>query len=145
MSRTLTASVTAATVLALAPALASAQGKPAGLPDGPGKDRVEQICTACHQTREILNSSGYTREGWKELASTMIDLSGSPEAQEAITQYLATHFPPNTKRAPKLIPGAAQIVFKEWQTPTLGQRSRDLDRLEFGRAGSLPLSPCWLS
>lgn len=125
MVRASTASFMAATIIALAPAPASAQGKPSGLPEGAGKDGVEQFCTACHQTREILNSSGYTREGWKELASTMIDLSGSPESQEAITQYLATHFPPNTKRAPKLIPGAAQIVFKEWQTPTLGQRSRD--------------------
>ena len=125
MVRASTAAFMAATVLLLVPATASAQGKPSGLPEGAGKDRVEQICTACHQTREILNSSGYTREGWKELAGTMIDLSGAPEAQEAITQYLATQFPPNTRRAPKLIPGSAQIVFKEWQTPTLGQRSRD--------------------
>jgi len=114
-----------AIVLAVVPISALAQGKPSGLPEGEGKDRVEAICTACHQAREIVRSSGYTREGWKELTSTMIDLSGAPEEQNRITQYLATHFPPNSKRAPKLIPGSAQIIFKEWQTPTLGQRSRD--------------------
>jgi virginiamycin B lyase len=125
MLRALTAPRVAAAVLVLVPMLASAQGKPSGLPEGAGKDRVEALCMACHQAREILTSSGYTRAGWKELASTMIDLSGAPGDQDTITQYLATHFPPNTKRAPKLVPGSAQIVFKEWQTPTLGQRSRD--------------------
>ena len=55
----------------------------------------------------------------------MIDLSGDPETQGAITQYLATHFPPSTDRAPRLMPGDAKIAFTEWQVPTLGQRSRD--------------------
>ena len=118
-------SVLSAALLALVPALAQAQGKPAALPDGPGKDRVEAICTACHKTNDIVRSSGYTKEGWKELTGTMINLSATPEIQEEITQYLATHFPPNTKRAPKLMPGSAKIAFKEWQTPTLGQRPRD--------------------
>ena len=120
-----TARLFAAGALVLFPVAATAQGKPARLPEGPGKDQVEATCTACHQTREIVRSSGYTREGWKELTSTMIDLSGSPEAQNTILQYLATNFPPNTKRAPKLVSGSVQITFKEWKTPTLGQRSRD--------------------
>ena len=114
-----------ATVLSLTSVAAQAQGKPSGLPEGLGKDRVERFCLACHQAREILNSSGYTREGWKELASTMINLSAAPEDQDAITQYLATHFPPNTRRAPKLVSGAERIAFKEWLTPTPGSRSRD--------------------
>ena len=97
-------------------------GRPSG---GPGKELVEGVCTGCHQTNQITRSSGYTREGWKELTGTMIDLSGSPEERDQIIDYLATHFPPNNKRAPKLMPGDAQIAFKEWQVPTLGQRSRD--------------------
>jgi virginiamycin B lyase len=125
MSRPFTASLMLAAILSLVSVAAQAQGKPSGLPDGPGKDRVERFCMACHQAREIMNSSGYTREGWKELASTMINLSAAPEDQDALTQYLATHFPPNTKRAPKLVAGPERIVFKEWQTPTLGSRSRD--------------------
>jgi virginiamycin B lyase len=115
----------AGALLALAPIPAAPQGKPSGLPDGAGKDRVESLCLSCHQAREILNSSGYTREGWKELAATMIDLSGVPEDQDRITRYLATHFPPHGKRAPKLIAGRERIVFKEWRTPTPGARSRD--------------------
>jgi virginiamycin B lyase len=112
-------------ILAPVPVLALAQSKLSGLPEGAGKERVEALCTVCHQAREILRSSGYTREGWKELTGTMIDLSRSPADQDAITQYLATHFPPNDKRAPKLVAGTERIVFKEWRAPTLGQRSRD--------------------
>jgi virginiamycin B lyase len=126
MFRPFAASLIAAVVASI-PVTATAQGKgkPSGLPEGEGKDRVEAMCTACHTTREIVTSSGYTREGWRELTNTMINLAGAPKDQEAITQYLAQHFPPNTKRAPKLVPGSEQITFKEWQTPTLGARSRD--------------------
>ena len=112
-------------IFSVIPILAAAQTKPSGLPEGAGRQRVESICQACHATREILNSSGYTREGWKELIGTMIDLSRVPEEQDRITQYLATHFPPNDKRAPKLVAGAERVVFKEWRTPTPGARSRD--------------------
>jgi virginiamycin B lyase len=125
MIRPLNAKWMAAAILSLVPSLALAQGKPSGLPDGPGKERVEAMCLACHQAREILVSSGYTREGWRDLIGTMIDLSQAAEMRDSITQYLATHFPPNSKRAPKLMPGSERIAFKEWQTPTLGSRSRD--------------------
>ena len=102
-----------------------AQESAAGLPDGPAKGMVEGVCTGCHQTSEILRSSGYTRAGWTELASTMVDLSASPAEREQIIAYLATHFPPNAMRTPKAAPGDVQVTYKEWQVPTLGQRSRD--------------------
>jgi len=104
------------------PSMAQVQSN--DLPVGPGKEAVQSVCLACHNTNQITRSSGYTRAGWRELIGTMIDLSGSPE-QETITGYLATHFPENTRRQPKLIPGTASISFKEWTVPTLGQRSRD--------------------
>ena len=89
MLQPLSAPLLLAAGLALAPVLAGAQGKPSGLPEGAGKERVEALCLACHQAREILASSGYTREGWKELAGTMIDLSRVPEDEDRVTQYLA--------------------------------------------------------
>jgi virginiamycin B lyase len=119
MPRLSIASLTSLFLCALVP------GQAFGLPEGPGKQLVEGVCTGCHQTNQITRSSGYTREGWKELTSTMIDLSGSPEEQGEILDYLATHFPPNSRRAPRLVSGDAQIAFKEWKVPTLGQRSRD--------------------
>jgi virginiamycin B lyase len=103
----------------------AAQAQTAGLPDGDGKELVEAVCIGCHETNQITRSSGYTRAGWQELIGTMIDLSGSPQEQGAIVDYLATHFPPNDHRAPRLMPGDAEIAFQEWQVPTLGQRSRD--------------------
>ena len=103
----------------------TAHGQPAGqLPDGDGKQIVEGVCAACHQTNQITRSSGYTREGWRELIQTMINLSGTP-AGETVTRYLATHFPVGTRLKPTLLRGDASITFREWQVPTLGQRSRD--------------------
>ena len=107
------------------PLAAEAQGQAGGLPEGPGKDLVAGICTGCHQTDQITRSSGYSGEHWKELIGTMIDLSPDQATQATITEYLAEKFPPNTLRAPKLMPGTIQVAFKEWQTPTLGQRTRD--------------------
>jgi virginiamycin B lyase len=125
MPRLSMASLAGALAWLLVPVAAEAQSQPSGLPDGEGRELVEAVCTGCHQTNQITRSSGYTREGWRELAGTMIDLSGSPEDQAAIVDYLATHFPPHARRAPKLVPGEAEIAFEEWQVPTLGQRSRD--------------------
>jgi virginiamycin B lyase len=95
------------------------------LPEGASKQLVEGACTSCHPVTQITGSSGYTADGWRELAATMIDLSGSKSTQEEIIGYLAAQFPPNDKRAPKLVAGTAKIAFKEWLVPTLGQRSRD--------------------
>src|SRR6186713_1559139 len=78
---------------------------PPSLPDGKGKQLVEGICATCHATQLIPNSSGYTREHWKELVSYMIDLSSSPAQQNEILDYLATNFPPNNRRASKPVPG----------------------------------------
>jgi len=108
----------------LAVGAAPAHGQPAQLPDGEGKQLVQGVCSACHNTNLITRSSGYTREGWRELMQTMMTLSGSP-AGETLSNYLATHFPARTHLAPKLISGEASITFREWKVPTRGQRSRD--------------------
>ena len=121
MLRASMASLAIALGWVLVPVVAQAQSLPAGA----GKELVEAVCTGCHQANQITRSSGYSRAGWRELAGTMVDLSGSPEERDRITEYLATHFPPHDGRAPKLIPGEAEVAFQEWVVPTLGQRSRD--------------------
>ena len=103
---------------------AAPQGQSDPLPAGAGKALVEGVCTGCHMTDQITRSSGYTREGWRELILNMIDLSASP-ALETITEYLATHFPARTHLQPTLVPGRVSIAFREWKVPTLGQRARD--------------------
>lgn len=110
------------------PLAAEAQGQAKGpppFPDGKGKPFVEGICSTCHALQLISNSSGYTREHWKELVGTMIDLSANADQQNEIIEYLATNFPPNNRRTPKLVPGSFQVTFKEWVMPQLGQRTRD--------------------
>lgn len=112
--------IAAALLCSVAPFAAQAQG----LPDGEGKQTVEAICTACHQTNMITNSSGYTRDQWIELFSNMIDLHGRPQ-EATLANYLAEHFPPNTHRAATPVPGDLDVTFTEWKVPTLGQRARD--------------------
>lgn len=125
MTRLSTSTLSNACLLGIASFALQTQSMASDLPDGAGRDLVTGVCTACHQTNQITRSSGYTAEGWKELTGTMIDLSGNPQQQTEIVQYLAEHFPPNTKRAPTLMPGDVEVAFEEWQVPTLGQRSRD--------------------
>jgi virginiamycin B lyase len=127
MSKTVRASLIAAAFV-LTPLACNAQGqaKAPPLPDGKGRQLVQNICSSCHAVDLIRNSSGYTREHWKELTGYMVDLSGSPVQQNEILDYLATHFPPsNNPRPAKLVPGKMQVTFKEWVMPQLGQRTRD--------------------
>jgi virginiamycin B lyase len=103
---------------------AIAQQPATQLPEGDGKALVQGTCTACHDLNQITRSSGYTREGWRELIATMMNLSGT-QAGETIPKYLATHFPPNDQLKPKLVRGNSSITLREWTVPTLGQRARD--------------------
>ena len=128
MLRTFSASLIAAAAFALIPLATWAQDQAKGappLPEGKGRQLVEGICSTCHALQLISTSSGYTREHWKELIGYMIDLSGSPAQQNEILDYLATTFPSNNRRTPKLVSGNFQVTFKEWVMPQLGQRTRD--------------------
>ena len=124
MPKSLNAALIAAAFAALVPFTAQAQNQPA-LPEAEGKLLVDGLCVSCHRANLINNSMGYTRDGWIELIGTMIDLSANEDMRDKLTGYLATHFPPNTRRAPTLVPGPVQIAWKEWVNPQLGQRSRD--------------------
>jgi virginiamycin B lyase len=127
MPRTFGAALIAAAFLLL-PFAANAQGQakgPPALPDGKGKQLVEGMCSGCHALQLISNSSGYTREHWTELVGAMVDISGNAAQQKEIVDYLATNFPPNTRRAAKAVPGKFQLAFREWTMSQLGQRTRD--------------------
>src|SRR4051794_6479074 len=116
MFRPLRGFLIVAAALALAPIAASAQEKgkgPPPLPEGKGKQFVEGICSTCHATQLIVNSSGYTREQWRELTSYMIDLSKSPQQSE-ILDYLAPNFPPHNNGAAKTVTGHFKVSLKEW-------------------------------
>jgi virginiamycin B lyase len=111
--------------LAVPVAAQNPQNQPPQLPAGEGKALTEAVCTACHNVNLITGSSGYTRDEWLFLMKTMVTLPGTPEAR--VADYLAVHFPPNTKRAPTMPPGSgdASVKFTMYQVPTPGSRSRD--------------------
>ena len=122
MNKLSIASIMLAFFVGIAPV--AAQQQPVQLPEGEGKALVQGTCTACHELNQITRSSGYSRQGWRELIQTMINLSGSP-AGETIEKYLAMHFPATTQLKPNLIRGETSITLREWTVPTLGQRARD--------------------
>ena len=65
-----------------------ASGSAAGRPRQGGR---EATCVECHQLGLITRSRGYTEEGWRDLISSMVDLS--PPEGAAVATYLAMHFP----------------------------------------------------
>ena len=120
----------------------SAQGgrQQRALPDGPGKEVVETLCTSCHGARNIFNSAGYDRAGWRHVFGAMVEL---PEAQaELVATYLAQNFPAKTDRNPTMAAGGESVKITEWVTPTLGQRTRD--PIE-ARDGSIWWTGMWAS
>jgi virginiamycin B lyase len=111
--------------LAVLPASIGGQrgGQPVQLPDGAGKELVQTTCTQCHGLNLIVNSWGFTRQGWHDLISSMVALPN--DQTDTILGYVATNFP--VKPAPEavLIPGPVSVSIKEWMVPSLGSRPHD--------------------
>jgi hypothetical protein len=65
-----------------------------GLPDGPGKQLVLRMCTACHGSDQFITLRD-TPEGWA--ASVQLMVSRGAEGTDAeialVTKYLSTSFP----------------------------------------------------
>src|SRR5512140_1325693 len=97
------------------PAQGRGRGAPVELPDGPGRDVVQATCSGCHALNLVVND-GYSRQEWQYVISTMVNLPANDMA--VITDYLATHYPEKRKPPAVVIPGSAQVAFKEWPLPT---------------------------
>ena len=114
-------------VLVFSAGPARSQGRGRGpapvLPDGPGKEMVQTTCTKCHATNLIVNSGGYTREGWVSLFSTMVAVPKTES--DPIADYLAKNFPEQPRPPAVLIPGPVTVSIKEWTVPSLGSRPHD--------------------
>ena len=128
MSKPLVASAVAAALIAASVAThaVAAQSQPP-LPEGKGKPLVEALCASCHALQLINNSTGYTREQWRELTGYMVDMSGSAAQMTEVLDYLEKNFPPGDtpRRAAKVVPGKFQVAWKEYAMSKLGQRTRD--------------------
>ena len=114
----------------MAPWCASGQAPgPGQLPDGPNRETVQRICSACHPA-QIVVGRGMTREQWGGIVSNMISrgAKGSDEEFAQVVDYLAQTLPPGkagavqtaksrTARPPNLIDQAGandkQVVDEE--------------------------------
>jgi virginiamycin B lyase len=115
-----------AAFLYAASAVAQEPGRGRGavqLPDGAGKELVTMTCARCHGLNMITGSFGNTKQGWKELFGTMVQLPN--DQAETISTYLAAHFPERPAPQAVVIQGPAKVSFKEWVVPSLGSRPHD--------------------
>jgi virginiamycin B lyase len=92
------------------------------LPDGAGKEIVQERCGACHSL-SLVTSSGYTRDEWQSLFTTMVSLPAADTAK--VADYLAAKFPAKPWPKPVILAGGATVNIKEWVVPSLGSRPHD--------------------
>jgi competence protein ComEA len=67
------------------------------LPDGAGKELVQQACTRCHLLKSVV-AARHTRQEWDNVVTDMIGRGASIMENEisAIVEYLAKSFPKDT-------------------------------------------------
>jgi virginiamycin B lyase len=96
------------------------------LPDGPGKQLAAANCNSCHTLLSRVGA-GYTPEGWRTVLRMMANQGANVPADqvEPLREYLTKSFPEKGKPAGAVIPGPADVSFKEWQAPTPGSRPHD--------------------
>jgi competence ComEA-like helix-hairpin-helix protein len=73
--------------------IVAAQEKKSNLPDGPGKDSLERVCSSCHEL-ESVTAARRTKAGWQRTIDDMVDrgAEGSDEDMAAILSYLTTFY-----------------------------------------------------
>ncbi|MBZ5632181.1 MAG: helix-hairpin-helix domain-containing protein [Acidobacteriia bacterium] len=95
--------------------VAAAAAQP--FPDGPGKDLVEAVCTACHSQERIVAKRG-TKAEWQSKVLEMLqeDPDITQQERDRIVEYLARSFPPRVnvnKAGAKDLAEALELSAKE--------------------------------
>jgi virginiamycin B lyase len=67
------------------------------LPEGPGKELVEAVCTACHTLERVVAKRASKAE-WQDKVLEMLqeDPDITQQERDQIVEYLAKNFPPQT-------------------------------------------------
>ena len=75
-----------------------AAARDSDLPEGKGKDVVEDTCTDCHSLHRI-KIQRLDEEGWKNILREMTENGAAidPDDRDTIVEYLAKNFGPDTK------------------------------------------------
>ncbi len=77
-------------------AIATAGQSPSpALPEGPGKELVEAVCTACHTLDRVVAKRA-TKAEWQDKVLEMLqeDPDITQQERDQIVEYLAKAFPP---------------------------------------------------
>jgi len=79
----------------LIPFLALSLAQAQDLPDGKGKDLVQNTCGSCHGL-DVVVSQHATKDGWASIVDSMVSrgATGTPDELQTIVDYLAKNFPP---------------------------------------------------
>ncbi len=64
------------------------------LPDGPGKETFQMVCSMCHSPTAVIGKQG-TKQWWQAKVTEMLqEVTDVPDADvDAIVNYLAKNFP----------------------------------------------------
>ena len=67
------------------------------LPEGPNRDLVSKVCTACHDLQLVFDGAGFSRDDWDmsldEMVANGMDISA--DARAKILGYLSTYLGPS--------------------------------------------------
>ena len=79
----------------------------APLPEGKGKDLVQQKCSSCH-TSTVWIKKHYTEDQWSSIMDQMVEkgMKASDDEITTMTSYLAANFGPVKKDTPPPAPPA---------------------------------------
>ena len=96
------------------------------LPNGPGKETVQAVCSKCHTLDRVV-AAGFTRDGWQLMVNQMISNGATltPDQIPEVVDYLARNFPEKPMPAAVILPGKVEATIKEWTVPTPGSRPHD--------------------
>src|SRR5205085_10975731 len=102
-------------------------GDQINLPEGPGKEILQNACTECHSLQMVVGT-GYDRQEWGLTLERMITAGAkmTPDQIPTLTDYLLKNMDGEGHKPAKLVPGSDVGSFKEWGLPR--KRSRLHDR-----------------
>ena len=93
---------------------------PSVFPEGPYRDEVFYLCTACHSSRLVRNQA-LSRERWDATLTWMTERHGMPELRgeerAQVLDYLEAHFGPTAQGEPPRSPFLTQPQRKNPFTP----------------------------
>ncbi len=84
------------------------------LPDGPGKDTTQKLCSSCHAA-ELVIGRQESREGWGAIVENMIErgAKGSEDEFFDVVDYLSTNF---SKTSPVIKINVNKATAKDLET-----------------------------